>query len=80
VELAYFAPRVLRNQQLVYVTRDSRGSIEPDWYIVHKEGYEAPGPAELKISGQPTWYRVENFGASELSGQAWTIYRRQPVK
>jgi hypothetical protein len=80
VELAYFAPKVLNNQQLLYVTRDSRASTEPDWYIVHKEGYEAPGPAELIVRDQPTWYRVTYFGASELSGQAWTIYSHQPVK
>jgi hypothetical protein len=80
VELAYFAPKVLSNQQLLYVTRDSRASIEPDWYIVHKEGYEAPGPAELSVRDQPTWYRVAYFGASELSGQAWTVYSHQPVK
>jgi hypothetical protein len=80
VELAYFAPKVLNSQQLLYVTRDSRASTEPDWYIVHKEGYEAPGPAELIVRDQPTWYRVTYFGASELSGQAWTIYSHQPVK
>jgi hypothetical protein len=80
VELAYFAPRVLRNQQLLYVTKDSRASIEPDWYILHKEGYEPAGPAEVNVSGQPTWYRVAYFGASELSGQAWTIYSHQPVR
>lgn len=80
VELAYFAPRVLRNRQLLYVTRDSRTSIDPDWYIVHKEGYEPSGPAVLNAPDQPTWYRVAYFGASELSGQAWTIYSRQPVR
>jgi hypothetical protein len=80
VELAYFAPRVLSNQQLLYVTKDSRASIEPAWYILHKEGYEAAGPAEVNASGQRTWYRVAYFGASELSGQAWTIYSHQPVR
>ncbi len=80
VELAYFAPRVLRNQQLLYVPQESRGSIQPDWYTLHQEGYEPPGPPVLNRPGQPTWYRVAYFGASELSGQTWTVYSHQPAK
>ena len=76
VELAYFAPRVL-TKQLLYVQGGSRASVEPEWYILHQESYEPAGPDVLNTPGQPTWYRVAYFGASELSGQAWTIYSRQ---
>lgn len=80
IELAYFAPRVLVNRQLVYVPRPGQASSQLDWYILHGEGYEPPGPAELHTPGQPAWYRVAYFGAAELSGQAWTLYTHQPVK
>jgi hypothetical protein len=80
VELGYFAPRVLKNRQLVYVTQQSQASSPMDWYIFHGEGYEPPGPAVLNMTGQSTWYRVAYFGASELSGQAWTIYSHHPAK
>jgi len=79
VELAYFAPRVLHNHQLLYLTRDNHASFQPDWYILHQEGDQAPGPSTLSVPGQPTWYRAAYFGASELSGQAWTIYSHQPA-
>ena len=78
VELAYFAPRVLHKHQLVYLTRDNHASFQPDWYILHQEGDQDPGPPTLNVSGQPMWYRATYFGASELSGQAWTIYSHQP--
>ena len=78
VELSYFAPRLLHDRHLVYVPRDRQGSAPTDWFILHQEGYEASGPATLKQPGQPTWYRTAYFGASELSGQAWTIYSHQP--
>jgi hypothetical protein len=80
VELAYYAPRLLRNRQLVYVPQDSHPSFQPDWYILHEEGYQAPGPAVLDTAGDPNWYRVAYFGASELSGQAWTIYSHRPTE
>ena len=80
VELAYYAPRVLRNRQLVYVPQENHASFQPDWYILHEEGYEAPGPAVLNAAGDPDWYRVAYFGAAELSGQAWTIYSRHPIE
>jgi hypothetical protein len=80
VELAYYASRVLRDRQLVYVPQGSHPSFQPDWYILHEEGYEAPGPALLNAAGDPTWYRVAYFGASELSGQAWTIYSHHPIE
>jgi len=80
VELAYYAPRVLRNRQLVYVPQENHASFQPDWYILHEEGYEAPGPAVLNAAGDPAWYRVAYFGAAELSGQAWTIYSRHPIE
>jgi hypothetical protein len=73
VELAYYGPRVFPNWQLLYVPQGSRAP-KPQWYILHEEGYEQPGPATLDVPGQPTWYRAAYFGASELSGQAWTIY------
>ena len=79
VELAYFAPRVLHNHQLLYLTRENHASFQPDWYILHQEGDQAPGPSILNVPGQPTWYRAAYFGASELSGQAWTIYSHQPT-
>jgi len=79
VELAYFAPRVLHNHQLLYLTRENHASFQPDWYILHQEGDQAPGPSTLNVPGQPTWYRAAYFGASELSGQAWTIYSHQPT-
>lgn len=78
VELAYFAPRVV-NKQLLYVQGDNRSSVEPEWYILHQEGSEAPGAEVLNTPGQPTWYRAAYFGASELSGQAWTIYSHQHI-
>jgi hypothetical protein len=78
VELGYYAPRVLGNRQILIVPGESAGVSQPDWYILHSEGYEPPGPARFNIPGQPTWYRAAYFGASELSGQAWTIYTHQP--
>jgi hypothetical protein len=79
IELSYYAPRVMGKRQLWYVTHDSRASLQPDWYILHQEGYETPGPATLTTPGQPPWHRVAYFGASELSGQAWSIYSHQPI-
>lgn len=79
VELAYFAPRVLHNHQLLYLTRENHASFQPDWYILHQEGDQVPGPSTFNVPGQPTWYRAAYFGASELSGQAWTIYSHQPT-
>lgn len=76
VELAYFAPRVV-NKQLLYVPSGKQASVGPEWYILHQEGYENPGPDVLNTPGQLAWYRVAYFGASELSGQAWTIYSHQ---
>jgi len=78
IELAYYAPRVLSNRQLVYVTQESHASSKLDWFVLHEEGYEVPGPAAFREPGQPTWFRVAYFGASELSGQAWTIYSHPP--
>lgn len=77
VELSYYAPRLLKHQQLLYVPQEN-SSLQPDWYILHQEGYEIAGPASLSVPGQPEWFRVAYFGASELSGQAWTIYSHQP--
>jgi hypothetical protein len=79
MELSYYAPRVLGNTELLYVPQQKQGAIPADWYVYHGEGYDPPGPAELKLPQQPTWYRVAYFGASELSGQAWTIYSHQPA-
>jgi hypothetical protein len=79
IELSYYAPRVLGNGQLEYVRQESHPSFQPDWYIFHAEGYEPPGPAVLRMPDQSTWYRVAYFGASELSGQAWTIYSPHPA-
>jgi hypothetical protein len=80
MELNYYVPRVLGNRELIYVTQQKQGSIPADWYIFHAEGYDPAGPAELDLPQQATWYRVAYFGASELSGQAWTIYSHQPAK
>jgi hypothetical protein len=80
MELSYFAPRVLKDRELSYVTLQNQARIPADWYIVHGEGYDPPGPTSLQLPGQPTWYRVAYFGASELSGQAWTIYSHQPIQ
>jgi hypothetical protein len=80
MELNYFAPRVLGHQELLYVTRQKQESFPADWYIFHGEGYDPPGPTELTVAQQPKWYRVAYFGASELSGQAWTIYSHQPAQ
>jgi hypothetical protein len=76
IELAYFAPRVLKTQQQLFYV-DDRASLQPEWYILHQEGSDSPGPATLSLAGQPMWYRAAYFGASELSGQAWTIYSHQ---
>jgi hypothetical protein len=80
MELDYYAPRVLGNRQLSYITTQNQGWIAADWYIFHGEGYDPPGPAALQAPNRPPWYRVAYFGASELSGQAWTIYSHQPIQ
>lgn len=80
IEFAYYVPRVLGNRQLLYVQWESRASLQSDWYIVHGEGYDPPGRPTLNQPGPLTWYRVAYFGASELSGQAWTIYSHQPIR
>jgi hypothetical protein len=79
-ELNYYTPQVLENQQLSYVLRQDQGWFPADWYILHGEGYDPPGPAALHLPNQPPWYRVAYFGAAELSGQAWTIYSHQPIQ
>lgn len=76
VELAYFWPRVTTNRPLRYMSHDDAASSQPEWYILHQEGYESPGPPEFHTAAHATWQRTAYFGASELSGQAWTIYRR----
>lgn len=79
VELSYFAPRVLKDRHLLfYVSADDRRFVKPEWYVMHEEGSDSPGPAFLAQSGRPVWGRAAYFGASELSGQAWTLYRRLP--
>src|SRR5207245_1672679 len=80
MELSYFAPRVLKDRKLAYVTLQNQERYPADWYIVHGAGYDPPGPASLQSPKQPAWYRVAYFGASELSGQAWTIYSHQPIQ
>jgi len=77
VELAYYVPRVTGTRQLLYGPAEGRGSFQPEWYILHQEGYEAPGPEQWTGPGKTQWRRAAYFGASELSGQAWTIYRRE---
>lgn len=77
-ELNYFAPRLLGDRQLAYVTVENQAKFPADWYIFHREGYDQPGPALLYNQNQPAWYRAAYFGSSELSGQAWTIYSHQP--
>jgi hypothetical protein len=77
-ELNYFAPRLLGDRQLAYVTLENQAKFPADWYIFHGEGYDPPGPALLYNQNQPAWYRTAYFGSSELSGQAWTIYSHQP--
>lgn len=78
VELSYYAPRLLKHQQLFYVPQGN-SSMQPDWYILHQEGYELPAPPSLNVPGQQEWFRVAYFGASELSGQAWTIYAHHAI-
>jgi uncharacterized membrane protein len=77
-ELNYFAPRLLGDRQLAYVTLENQAKFPADWYIFHGEGYDPPGPAHLYNQNQTVWYRAAYFGSSELSGQAWTIYSHQP--
>ena len=79
VELRYYAPRVLKDRHLLfYVSADDRRFVKSEWYLIHEEGSDSPGPAFLAQSDRPLWRRVAYFGASELSGQAWTLYRRLP--
>jgi hypothetical protein len=78
MELRYYAPRVVDKGELLYVPQQRQGTIPVDWFLFHGEGYDPPGPTELKLPHQPTWYRAAYFGASELSGQAWTIYSHTP--
>ena len=80
VELSYFAPRVPGGKGIAYLTARNPGHLTPDWYIVHGEGYEEPGPATLDFPNGTRWYRAAYFGASELSGQALTIYRHGPER
>jgi len=77
-ELNYFAPRLLGDRQLAYVTLENQAKFPADWYIFHGEGYDPPGPAVLYNQKQSAWYRAAYFGSSDLSGQAWTIYSHQP--
>jgi len=78
MELNYYAPRVLGDRQLAYVTLQNQVRFPADWYIFHGEGHDPPGPAVFYAQNQPAWYRVAYFGSSELSGQALTIYSHQP--
>lgn len=77
-ELSYYAPRLLKHQQLLYVPQGVN-SVQPEWYILHEEGSQPPGPATLSVEGQPTWFRAAYFGSAELSGQAFTIYSHHSV-
>jgi len=78
IELAYYVPRVMGTRQLLYGPAEGSRSFQPEWYILHQEGCEAPGPERWTGPGQTQWHRAAYFGASELSGQAWTIYQRLP--
>ena len=79
VELAYYVPRTMGRRQLLYGPAEGTGSFQPEWYILHQEGYEAPAAEQWTGPGQTHWYRAAYFGASELSGQAWTVYHREPT-
>ncbi|MGN6367928.1 MAG: hypothetical protein ACTHN5_06670 [Phycisphaerae bacterium] len=74
VEVLYYRG-ITGKRPVSYIKHEDVGFFVPDWYIVHSEGYDAEGPARLKADGFE-WERVKYFGASELSGQAWTVYRR----
>ena len=74
VELMYYRG-VTGNRPVSYVRHGDEGFFVPDWYIVQGAGYDAEGAERIEPGGA-RWERVGYFGASELSGQAWTVYRR----
>jgi hypothetical protein len=74
VELGYYRG-VTGKRPVSYIKRGDQGFFVPDWYIVHSEGYEPEGAERMEAGGY-VWERVKYFPASELSGQAWTVYRR----
>jgi len=80
VELSYFAPKTLgRSRPISYIRQNDQSFFSPDWYILHAEGYDPEGPSTLSFPDQPPWFRVAWFPASELSGQAWTLYSHHPL-
>ncbi len=77
VELAYFGPKIFGKKRPVsYIRQQDQTFFSPEWYILHSEGFDPEGPERLELPDQPVWRRVGYFPAAELSGQAWTVYRR----
>jgi hypothetical protein len=77
VECRYFQDGV-PGKKILYLVSSELGNITPDWFVIHREGYQPPGPPQFVLLGT-TWYRAGYFGASELSGQAWTVYSAHRV-
>ena len=73
-EVQYFGPRVV-GKRVLYLGSGDSGWVVPEWYVVHSEGYDGEGAEGIEAGGA-RWERVGYFGAAELSGQAWTVYRR----
>ena len=71
VECRHFQDAV-PGKKILYVLSSDVASNIHDWFVIHREGYEPPGPPQFDFF--TTWHRVGFFGASELSGQAWTVY------
>ena len=75
-EVQYFRRgRGVVGKRVLYVGAGDLGWVEPEWYVVHSEGFDPEGAERVEARGM-VWERVGYFGAAELSGQAWTVYRR----
>jgi hypothetical protein len=49
----------------------------PNWFVVHREGGDPPGPAATVSQLGDRYVRVAVFPCSLLSGQAWNLYQRE---
>jgi hypothetical protein len=76
VELDFYQ-RTLPPLYTIRIIPKASAEVHPDWLITHDDAFAPPRPDVLTgTSGKAI--KVAYFGCSELSGEAWTVYRLYP--